>query len=357
MKTYSAAFIGCGQMTEPVVDDTLDHPTIVRPYRHGETLRACGRLRIVACSSNRAGARQWVGSRNGIPPERQYADYRELIDREWPDLVVIGTQPEQRAERIVYAAEHGVKAICAEKALSATMREADAIVEAVERNGVAFNLGTQRRWDPGYDRVKEVLNGGELGELRTLISHHQGPLFEVDSHFFDLMMWLNNDRPAVSVQGQIANDDDLFDGDIMRADPAANAIIQFDNGVTGFSLLSGRGEFDLEAVCEKGVVSVVGNGGSWTLRRFDGGPDHREPLSFEPASSNLRMIEDLVRSLDTGEPPRGSARIARASTELLFAVVESHRAGGSRVELPLEDCRLRLDRNRPPRPQDFPVSD
>ena len=141
MKTYSAAFIGCGHMTEPVVDDALDEYTIIRPYRHGETLRACDRLRIVACSSGRTGARQWVGERNGIPPERQYADYRELIDRERPDLVVIGSQPEQRAERVVYAAEHGVRAIYAEKALSSTMQEADAIVEAVEKNGVAFNMG------------------------------------------------------------------------------------------------------------------------------------------------------------------------------------------------------------------------
>ena len=357
MKTYSAAFIGCGHMTEPVVDDALDEYTIIRPYRHGETLRACDRLRIVACSSGRAGARQWVGERNVIPPERQYADYRELIDRERPDLIVIGSQPEQRAERVVYAAEHGVRAIYAEKALSSTMQEADAIVEAVEKNGVAFNMGTQRRWDPGYDRVKEIVNSGELGELKTLISHHRGALFEVDSHFFDLLMWLNNDRPAVWAQGQITNADEVFDGDAMREDPRANAVVQFDNGVTAFSLLSGRGEFELEAVCERGMLSVVGNGAAWTLRRFDGGPEHREPLSFEPASSTVRMVEDLVHSLDTGEPPRGGVRVARASTEMIFAVVESHLAGGSRVELPLADCRLRLDRRRPPKPQDFPALD
>ena len=103
------------------------------------------------------------------------------------------------------------------------------------------------------------------------------------------------------------------------------------------------------------MVSVVGNGAAWTLRRFDGGPEHREPLSFEPASSTVRCVEDLVHSIDTGEPPRGGARIARTSTELLFAVIESHLAGGSRIELPLEDCRLRLDRDRPPKAQDFPL--
>jgi predicted dehydrogenase len=196
MKTYSAAFIGCGHMTEPVVDDALDEYTIIRPYRHGETLRACDRLRIVACSSGRAGARQWVGERNGIPPERQYADYRELIDRERPELVVIGTQPEQRAERAIYAAEHGVKAIYAEKAMAASMQEVDAMVDAVERNGVFFNLGSQRRWDPAYDKIKEVIDSGELGALKSLISHYAGLLFGHASHYFDLILRLNSDAPV-----------------------------------------------------------------------------------------------------------------------------------------------------------------
>ena len=357
MKTYSAAFIGCGHMTEPVVDDALDEYTIIRPYRHGETLRACDRLRIVACSSGRAGARQWVGERNGIPPERQYADYRELIDRERPDLSSSARSRSSGPRESSTPPSMVVRAIYAEKALSSTMQEADAIVEAVEKNGVAFNMGTQRRWDPGYDRVKEIVNSGELGELKTLISHHRGALFEVDSHFFDLLMWLNNDRPAVWAQGHITNADEVFDDDAMREDPRANAIVQFDNGVTAFSLLSGRGDFDLDVVCERGMLSVVGNGAAWTLRRFDGDPEHREPLSFEPASSTVRMVEDLIHSLDTGEPPRGGVRVARASTEMIFAVVESHLEGGSRVELPLADCRLRLDRRRPPKPQDFPALD
>ena len=57
---------------------------------------------------------------------------------------------------------------------------------------------------------------------------------------------------------------------------------------------------------------------------------------YEPASPNLRLVEDLVRSLDTGEPPRGGVRAAHAGTELIFATIESHLRGGARVELPLK---------------------
>jgi hypothetical protein len=58
----------------------------------------------------------------------------------------------------------------------------------------------------------------------------------------------------------------------------------------------------------------------------------------------LRLIEDLVRSLDTGAPTRGGVRVAAANTELLFAFIESHRRGGQRVPLPLRENALRFIR-------------
>ena len=69
---------------------------------------------------------------------------------------------------------------------------------------------------------------------------------------------------------------------------------------------------------------------------------------WQPMSANLRLVLDLVRSLDTGEPPIGGSRAARAGTELIFAAIESHLRGGVRVELPLTGSTVRLDRNRAP---------
>ena len=42
----------------------------------------------------------------------------------------------------IYAAEHGAKAIYAEKALCASVDEADAICAALQKNDVILNLGT-----------------------------------------------------------------------------------------------------------------------------------------------------------------------------------------------------------------------
>ena len=76
---------------------------------------------------------------------------------------------------------------------------------------------------------------------------------------------------------------------------------------------------------------------------------------YAQVSSSLLLVEDLVRSLDTGAAPIGGVRSAHAGTELIFATIESHRRDGARVNLPLEGSTLRLDRDLSPgRPKYHP---
>ena len=356
MKIYKAALIGCSRMGA-FIDNEV--PDSWGAYSHAAGYEACERTEMIACSDLRGEAMRQVGRRYGVPDDKQYLDYREMIERERPDIVSVATQPEQRAKIVVDAAERGVSAIYGEKAMAASLDEADAMVEAVERHGAVFNLGTNRRWDPGFDAMKDVIDSGRTGRLRSLIVHQTGPLFNGASHSFDVLMWLNNDNPVSWVQAHLPNGDQVIDGERLSEDPIGHGILQFENGVTAYALNSGRG-MEVEAVGDRGVVSGLRNGVEWHVREH-GAEDHRgrsvlttgEFPAFKPASSTQRLIEDLVRSLDTGEPPRGGVRTARANTELIFAFVESHARGGARVELPLMGSRYRLQRNRPPRQPKF----
>ena len=324
-------------------------------YSHAAGYEACERTALIACSDLRGEAMKQVGIRYGVPEDRQYFDYREMIEREQPDIVSVATQPEHRAEIVVFAAERGVGAIYGEKAMASSLDEADAMMEAVERMGAVFNLGTNRRWDTGYDAMKDVIDSGRIGRLRSLIVHQTGPLFNGASHSFDLLMRLNSDSPVAWVQAHLPNGDRLIDGQRLTEDPVGHGILQFENGVTAYALNSGRG-LEVEAVGDAGVVTGMRNGNEWHVREH-GARDHRgrsvlvpgEFPSFEAASSTVRLIEDLVRSLDTGEPPRGGVRTARANTELIFGFVESHVRGGARVAFPIGSSRYRLQRDRPPR--------
>jgi predicted dehydrogenase len=354
MKTYRAAVIGCSRMGGFIDNEVVGSPGHIPPYSHGAGFVACDRTDLVACADLRPAVMEEFGGRYGIAKERQYTDYRELIEKERPDIVSVATQPEHRAEIVVFAAEHGVRAVYAEKAMAASLAEADSMVEAVERNGVVFNLGTNRRWHPGFDRMKELIDGGELGALKTLLIYRTGALFNTASHMFDVVQRMNGDGPASWVRAHLLNADRILDGEILRGDPVGDGVIGFASGVTAYALNTPRGT-EFEAACERGIVSSLNNGLDWQLRRrvpLD--PQGRTGFAFGDfppfvhASTTLRLIEDLVHALDTGRATRGGVRIARANMELIFAFIESHRRGGTKVDLPLPNCRLRLQRDPSP---------
>lgn len=350
MRTYRAAVIGCSRMGAFIDNEVPDYEAIRLPYSHAAGFFAEERTALVACADLRPDVMTHFGNRYNVPTSNQYTDYREMLEKEQPDIVSVATQPEHRAEIVIYAANHGAKAIYAEKAMAASMDEAAAMVSAVEANNVAFNLGTNRRWHTGFDKMKAVIDSGDLGQLRTLIIYSNGTLFNTASHNFDLVLRLNSDAPAKWVSGYLPNGDSVIEGDVLREDPTGQGTIQFENGVTAHALLTPRSS-EWEAICARGTVTCWNNGWQWHIRKQQEVPGWRAcrvPEAFPEfgrSSSTANLIKDLVHALDTGEPTRGGVQCAYASTELIFGVIESHLRGGARVELPLTDSKVRLQRD------------
>ena len=348
MKVYRAALVGCSRMGAFIDNEVRSSRSIVLPYSHAAGYEACDRTDLVAGADLREDVLAAFGGRYDVGPDHRYTDYRQMIERERPDILSIATQPEQRIEVALFAVEHGVRALYCEKPLAASVGEAHRLVEAVERHGVALNMGTNRRWHPGFDALRNLLASGELGALKTLVIYANGTLFNTSSHWFDAVMRLNGDVPVTWAQARLPRGDQQIEGDEVIAEPEAEGMFAFENGVMAHALLSPRNN-DIEAICERGYV-VARNGGSrfelYRLETADGERTH-VPAPFPdytPASSTLRLIEDLVHALDTGEPTRGGVRVAAANAELIFAFIESHRRGGQRVSLPLQDSPLRFIR-------------
>ncbi|MGH2351957.1 MAG: Gfo/Idh/MocA family protein [Chloroflexota bacterium] len=347
-ESYRAALVGCSRMGAFIDNEVTGSSSNVLPYSHAAGYEACPRTDLVAGADLRLDVLAAFGQRYGVPPERQYTDYRRMIEQERPEILSIATQPEQRAEVILFAAEHGVRAIYGEKPLCASMAEAQAVAAAVERHGIAFNMGTNRRWHTGFDASRDLIASGELGALKTLVIYSNGTLFNTSSHWFDTILRLNGDQPAVWVQAHLPRGDTLIQGDEVIDEPASQGMIAFANGVMGHALLSPRNN-DIEAICERGAITARAGGATFELWRLSAEGRERRHVAapfpeYPRASSTLRLIEDLVHALDTGEPTRGGARVACANAELIFGFIESHRRGGARVPLPLGDNPLRFIR-------------
>ncbi len=99
--------------------------------------------------------------------EASYSDYRELLARKDIDFVDICTPEFLHLEQVTAAADAG-KHIHCEKPMAQTVEEADAMIAAARRNGVKLMIGHSRRFTRRYQRIREAIERGEIGEVRLV---------------------------------------------------------------------------------------------------------------------------------------------------------------------------------------------
>ncbi len=79
------------------------------------------------------------------------------------DAVAICSSSDTHVELMIAAAEAG-KAVFCEKPVSLELAELNRALEAIERAGVPFQIGFNRRFDPGHASVQEAVSSGAVGE-------------------------------------------------------------------------------------------------------------------------------------------------------------------------------------------------
>ena len=108
-----------------------------------------------------------------------------------------------RRPRSARSIGRGLPTFC-EKPLAADLDDTLAVADEIERSGVPFQLGFQRRFDPGYREARRLVETGELGTLYAvrLAGHDPAPPHEAyipqsgglfrdfSIHDFDILRWL-----------------------------------------------------------------------------------------------------------------------------------------------------------------------
>jgi predicted dehydrogenase len=89
-----------------------------------------------------------------------YTDYREVLDRDDIDVVYVVTPPHWHALVSIQAAQAGKDIYC-EKPMTKFIHEGRAVVEAVERYGRVFHIGTFGRY--GARDLRKLVMSGRLG--------------------------------------------------------------------------------------------------------------------------------------------------------------------------------------------------
>jgi predicted dehydrogenase len=132
------------------------------------------RFTIAALAEPSRAVREALGSRYGIA--RLHADYRGLLDKGGLDALVVCSPAGTHAEVVLAALDAGVH-VFVEKPMCITLRDADAIVAARDRNGLVVQVGTMKRFDPAYEAMLAELPGS-AADLRYISVVVNDPEFE-----------------------------------------------------------------------------------------------------------------------------------------------------------------------------------
>ncbi len=96
-----------------------------------------------------------------------YGSYEELLADPNIDAVYIPLPNHLHREWTIRAAQAGKHVMC-EKPAALTADEALEMVQACEKAGVLFAEAFMYRYHPRYERIKQIIESGEIGEVRGL---------------------------------------------------------------------------------------------------------------------------------------------------------------------------------------------
>lgn len=343
-------------------------------YGHGlgDAFTALARTPVVAVAdADQAGG---TAAAQRLGAAARYLDYREMLARERLDLVAVCPRwTDQRRGMVVAAAEAGVKGIFCEKPFAATLADADAMLDACDRHGVRVVVA-HRRAAAHEQRLKRIVDGGEIGDVQVLRGHGKGDhragsldLMILGTHILDGMRYVAGSDVAwahghVTQDGRALTREDIRAGDEgvgLLAGNRVAAYYVFENGLTAhYESFQGypadahdhNRHLGFEVYGTKGIAAVRNSpGGELYLHRHDLWIPDGDTRPWEriripewerqediTLASNLLIVRELLAAIDQDRDIRevSSGADSRAALEMIMAVHESNRLG-TRVRFPL----------------------
>ena len=118
-------------------------------------------------ASRRNAAKEFVDRHYGNGDCVTYRDFRELLDREDIDAVLIATGDRWHSAASILAAEEG-KDIYSEKPCGLTIGNCQDLADTIKGTGRVFQAGTQRRSVANFQQAVDLVHSGKLGRIHTL---------------------------------------------------------------------------------------------------------------------------------------------------------------------------------------------
>lgn len=297
MQTIRWGIIGCGNVTE---------------VKSGPGFQKARNSTLVAVMRRNAALAEDYARRHGVP--RWYDEADALIADPEVDGVYVATPPSSHKDHVLACARAG-KPVYVEKPMALNIGECKEMIAACGAAGVPLFVAYYRRAMPRFLKVKELIEGGAIGEVRfvtVLLQQKPAPedidpahlpwrvlpeisgggrFVDMGSHTLDFLDYVLG--PIRSVQGHAGNRAGFY-----PAEDTVTATFEFASGVLG------AGAWAFTSYINRDVTEIVGSRGKVAFSSFDAEPitletaEGSETLAIEnPAHVQQPLIQTAVDEL------------------------------------------------------------
>ncbi|MBG30247.1 MAG: 3-chlorobenzoate-3,4-dioxygenase [Opitutae bacterium] len=327
---------------------------------------------IVAVADANEGGLAKAKKKLGV--DKAYADYREMLQKEKPELVAVCPRHvDQRVPMITAACEAGAKGIYVEKPFVRSPKEGDQIAKACAKTGTKLAVAHRNRYHPVLPVLKKLLTDGLIGEVLELRGRGKEDrrgggedLWVLGTHVFDLFNYLAGKPITCSAEiregGQPVAKEQVYEGNEGLGPLAGDEIHarwRMSNGWTAyFDSVRNRGRreagFGLQVIGNKGVIDIRNDReplvhfmekSPWEPAKADrkwvpvtsagvGKPEPREVRGT--IHNHIAATRDLIAAIKENRAPKCDLEAGRMTAEFACSVFESHRKGGKTVAMPLK---------------------
>jgi phthalate 4,5-cis-dihydrodiol dehydrogenase len=129
-----------------------------------QLMKAMPQVDVVAIADTRPHARETFQREFG---GRAYDSAEQLCADPDVDAVWVATPNPFHAPHTILAAQHGKHVVC-EKPMTTSLADAEAMIEAADKNGVKLLSGHTRAFDPPIQTMWRIVQSGEIGRIRAM---------------------------------------------------------------------------------------------------------------------------------------------------------------------------------------------
>lgn len=320
-------------------------------------------IELVALADPDEAGRKKIAEKIRAP--RSYADYREMLAKEKPQLVSVAMRHADLHHEIILACLKAGAHVYAEKPFTRTPAEADELLAEATRRGLKIAVAHTMRLAPQMTQFRQALREGLIGDVVEMRAYGKQDaraggedLMVLGSHLMDLMRAIAGDpiscsarvlqqgRPITKADARLVKDNvGLVAGDEVFA------AFAFSNGVNASFTSSARfketvGEWGIEILGSKGAARIncdvpalvfIRRSGKWSAA---GRTDEWTPLDAKDlrtvSETRMNPVTDWLEAIALNRGPECSGRNGAWAVEMVMAVYHSSLAGGAPVAFPLK---------------------